>query len=78
MGEVGQRAFQGFLVREACVGFLVDGAAFCVSRVHEVHNSVLRYQWFGVTLGSLYIEAQGDVPCWRICMICLCLELVVP
>ena len=32
---------------------------------------------FGVTLGSLYIEAQGYVPCcWRICMVCLALKLV--
>ena len=34
---------------------------------------------FGVTLGSLYIEAQGYVPCcWRICMVCLALKLVGP
>ena len=34
---------------------------------------------FGVTLGSLYIEAQGYVPCcWRICMVYLALELVGP
>ena len=32
-----------------------------------------------MTLGSLYIEAQGCVPvCWRICLVCLALELVVP
>ena len=32
---------------------------------------------FGVTLGSLYIEAQCMfLRCWRICMVCLALELV--
>ena len=31
----------------------------------------------GVTLGNLYIKAQGYVMhCWRICMVCLALELV--
>ena len=30
-----------------------------------------------MTLGILYIEAQGYVPCcWRICVVCLALELV--
>ena len=28
MGGVGQVACQGFMVREACVGVLVDGAGF--------------------------------------------------
>ena len=33
----------------------------------------------GVTLGSLYLEAQGCVPCsWRICLVCLALKLVGP
>ena len=32
-----------------------------------------------MTLGSLYIEAQGCVLCcWRICVVCLALELVGP
>ena len=34
----------------------------------------------GVTLVSLYIDAQGYVPAlqehWRICMVCLALELI--
>ena len=34
---------------------------------------------FGVTLGCLYLGAQGCVPCcWRICLVCLALELVGP
>ena len=33
MGGVGQVACQGFLVREACVGILVGGAGFLLSRV---------------------------------------------
>ena len=34
----------------------------------------------GVTLGSLYIEAQGSMflCCWRICVVCLSVELVGP
>ena len=32
-----------------------------------------------MTLGSLYIEAQGYVLCcWRICIVCLALELFGP
>ena len=32
----------------------------------------------GVTLGSLYIDAQGYVflHCWRFCVVCLGLELI--
>ena len=34
---------------------------------------------FGVTLGCLYLGAQGCVPCsWRICLICLALKLFGP
>ena len=33
MGGVGQMACQGFLVREACVGVLGDGAGFLLSGV---------------------------------------------
>ena len=34
---------------------------------------------FGVTLGSLYIEAQGYVPVLlEICVVCLALEIVGP
>ena len=34
---------------------------------------------FGVTLGCLYLGAQGCVPCcWRICLVCLALKLVSP
>ena len=34
---------------------------------------------FGVTLGCLYLGAQGCVPCcWRICVVCLALELGGP
>ena len=32
---------------------------------------------FGVTLGCLYLGAQGCVPCcWRICLVCLALKLL--
>ena len=33
MGGVEQVACQSFLVREACIGVLVDGAGFLLSRV---------------------------------------------
>ena len=33
MGGVGRLAFQGFLVREACVGALVHGTGFLLSGV---------------------------------------------
>ena len=34
---------------------------------------------FGVTLGCLYLGAQGCVPCcWRVCLVCLALKLVGP
>ena len=33
MGGVGRVAFQGFLVREACVSVLVGGAGFLLSGV---------------------------------------------
>ena len=33
MGGIGRVAFQGFLVREACVGVLVGGAGFLLSGV---------------------------------------------
>ena len=34
-GWVGRVAFQGFLVREACVGVLVGGDGFLLSGVHS-------------------------------------------
>ena len=34
-GGVGRVACQGFLVREACFGVLVDGAGFLLSGVHS-------------------------------------------
>ena len=33
MGGVGRLAYQGFLVREACVGVLVGGDGFLLSEV---------------------------------------------
>ena len=33
MGGVGQVAYQGFLVREACIGVLVGGTGFLLSGV---------------------------------------------
>ena len=34
VGGVGRVAYEGFLVREACVGVLVGGAGFLLSGVH--------------------------------------------
>ena len=42
-------------------------------------NELLDVSGFGITMGSLYIEAQGYVLCcWRICVVCLALEFVGP
>ena len=64
MGGVGRLACQGFLVREACVGVLVHGTGFLLSGVQwSVQYGVLRWVYvLGVTLGSLYVDAQGYVP----------------
>ena len=64
MGGFGQLAYQGFLVREACVGVLVGGAGFLLSGVQwSVQYRLLRWVYvLGVTLGSLYVGAQGYVP----------------
>ena len=62
MGEVVSVACQGFLVREACVGVLRGEAGFLLSGCNEVSSSEFGdVSGFGVTLGSLYIEAQGYV-----------------
>ena len=71
---------QGFLVREACVGVLVGELYFFSLECNEMSSNE---SWdvydFGVTLGCLYLGAQGCVPCcWRICLVCLALELVSP
>ena len=40
MGGVGRVAFQGFLVREACVGVLVGGAGFFFLESNALSSSV--------------------------------------
>ena len=63
VGGVELVACQGFLVREACIGVLVGGAGFLLSGCNEVSSSeFLGICGFGVTLGSLYFNAQGCVP----------------
>ena len=64
MGGVGRLACQGFLVREACVGVLVHGTGFfSLWSAMECPEVSLRWVYvFGVTLGSLYADAQGYVP----------------
>ena len=41
MGGVGHVVCQGFLVREACVGVLGDGAGFFSLKCNEVSSNVL-------------------------------------
>ena len=54
---------QDFLVREACVGVLMGGDDFFSLECNEVSsNELWDVSGFRVTLGSLYIEAQGCVP----------------
>ena len=77
-----QVACQGFLVREACVSILVVELYFFSLECSEVSSNELSDVYgFGVTLGSLYIGAQGCVPvllenllgmscpgtCWPLC-----------
>ena len=55
-------ACQGFLVREACVGVLVGELDFFSLACNEVSsNELYDVNVFGVTLGSLYIEAQDCI-----------------
>ena len=74
-----------WLVKVPWLGTLVS-VFWCVEldffslECNEVSSNELGdFSGFGVTLGSLYIEAQGlFLCCWRICMVCLALELLGP
>ena len=63
VGGFGLEACQGFLVREAYIDVLVGRARSLSLGCNEVSSSEF---WgvcgFGVTLGSLYFNAQGCVP----------------
>ena len=53
---------QGFLDRETCICVLVELNLFSLE-CNEVSSSEFSGVYgFGVTLGSLYINAQGYVP----------------
>ena len=53
MGEVGQVACQGFLVREACVSVLMDGVGSFLSGVPQsVQYLVLRCLWVWCDFGQ--------------------------
>ena len=54
MGRVGQVACQGFLVREACVDVLVDGAVFLLSVL-----------WFITSLGGELVSSDSSDECAR-------------
>ena len=76
-----QVACQGFLVREACVlvFWWVELNFFSLECNEVSSNELWDVYGFGVTLGWLYLGAQGCVPCcWRICLVCLALKLVGP
>ena len=61
MGGVVRVACQGFLVREACVGVLVDGAGFLFSGVQWSDQYwVMRRHWFWRNFKLP--KAQGCVP----------------
>ena len=63
MDGVGLVACQGFLVREACICLLVGGAGSLLLECDEVSSSEFWGVYgFGVTLSSLYFNAQGCVP----------------
>ena len=63
MGGVGLVAYQGFLVGAACICVLVMELDLFSLDCNEVSSSEFWSVYgFGVTLGSLYINAQGYVP----------------
>ena len=79
MGGVLWVAFQGFLVRDACVGVLVGGAGFFFLECNEVSSNVLRCQWAWCDWSACVLRLRVMfLCCWRICMVCLALELVGP
>ena len=52
---------------------------FSLDCIEMSSNELWDIYSFGVTLGCLYLGAQGCVPCcWRICLVCLALKLVGP
>ena len=78
MGGVGQVACQSFLVREACVGVLVVGAGF-FSLWSAMKCPVMSFE---MSVGFVWLWAACILKlrtmflcCWRICMVCLALEL---
>ena len=55
-------ACQDFLVREACVIFLVGGAEFLLSGAMKCPVVSLKCQWVWCDFDNLYIEAKGYIP----------------
>ena len=80
MGGVGRVACQGFLVREAWSVFWWVELDFFFLECNEISsNKFSDVNGFGVTLVSLYIEAQGYVPLLlENFHVCLALELIGP
>ena len=73
----------GWLVKVSCVGKFMSvfwwvELDFFSLECNEVSSNELWYVYgFGVTLGCLYLGAQGCVPCcWRICLVCPALKLL--
>ena len=63
MGGVEQVACQGFLLREACLCVLWVELDLFSLECNEVSSSeLLGVYVFGMTLSSLYFNAQGCVP----------------
>ena len=80
VGGVVHVACQDFLVREACVGVLVGGAGFLLWSAMKC--PVMSYE-VSVVLGLLWAASILELRvvflcCWRICLVCLALELVGP
>jgi len=80
VGGVVHVACQDFLVREACVGVLVGGAGFLLWSAMKC--PVMSYE-VSVVLGLLWAACILELRvvflcCWRICLVCLALELVGP
>ena len=78
MGGVVRVACQGFLVREAGIGFLVGGARFLLWSAMKCPIVS-----FVMLMGLLWLWAACILKlksmflcCWMICVVCLALELV--
>ena len=79
MGGVVWVACQGFLVREACVGVLVGGAGFLLCAMKYLVMSYEMSMGLELLWAACILKLRAVfLCCWRICVVCLALELIGP